>query len=314
MYLVAWRRLGAKIALELRGLDYAVVRQMLRYCSSLAVWTVGMLCVSGLDVTIVGRYDFPQTAFYAIAATPANLMLSIVGAALVPLMPAVSALSVHRTPQQMGDVLVRVTRYSTGMLMLSGLPLMVCGYWLLRIWVGPAYATQVVVYMRVLVVANVVRNTFAPYANMLVATDSQKVAIAGASAEAIVNLVSSVYLARRIGAIGVAYGTLLGSFVSVGMHLAVSMRYTYKKFSVAGAVLLLKGVLRPAAIALPSLLLLPLWRSAKAPAFGPGLWAAWAISTLFLAWFAALTSADRGAILALVRLGNKPSQATINRV
>jgi O-antigen/teichoic acid export membrane protein len=306
MFLVAWKRLGAKIALRLRGLDYSIVRQMLGYCSSLAIWTVGMLCVSGLDVTIVGRYDFRQTAFYAIASTPANLMLALVSSALAPLMPTASALSVHRTPRQMGDLLIRITRYSTVLFTLTALPMLVGGYWMLRVWVGPVYATQVVGYMRILVLGNLVRNTFAPYASMLVATESQKVAIAGAIAEAVVNLVCSVYLARRIGAIGVAYGTLLGSFVSIGMHMAVSMRYTHKKFPAGRMALVLKGILRPAAIALPTLLLWPLWWSSKAPAFGPGLWAGWLTCSLLLAWFGALNHAERSSLLALARLAGNP--------
>jgi O-antigen/teichoic acid export membrane protein len=301
LYLVAWRRLTTSVTLRLRGLDYVVVRQMLAYCSSLAIWTVGMLCVSGLDVTIVGRYDFRQTAFYSIAATPANFMLAIMGAMLAPLMPTASALSVHRTPQQMGDFLVRITRYTTTLLMISGLPLLVAGYWILRFWLGPAYATPVLGYLRILVLANVLRNSFAPYANLLVATDSQKVAIAGASAEAIVNLTCSVYLARHIGAIGVAYGTLIGSFVSIGMHVGLSMHYTYTKFSARRVSLLLSGVLRPAAIALPSLLLLPLWWSAHAPAFGPVMWAAWGGSTLLLAFFVALSGTERHSVVRLVR-------------
>ena len=98
----AWKRMRDRIHESLRGLDRQIVRTMLGYCSSLAVWSVGMLCVSGLDLTIVGRYDFPQTAYYSIAVLPTNFMLALLGAALAPLMPAASALSVHKTPAEMG--------------------------------------------------------------------------------------------------------------------------------------------------------------------------------------------------------------------
>ena len=189
-----------------------------------------MLCVSGLDVTIVGHYDYGQTAFYATAVLPTNFMLSIMGAALAPLLPTASALSVHRTPAEMGRLLARITRYSTVLLLFVGLPLLVGGYILLRLWVGPVYALHAVGYLRVLLLANIVRNLCLPYSSMLVATNRQRVAIFGAGAEAIVNLAASLYLVRHIGAIGVAYGTLIGSFVSVGMHFAVSMHYTRPTF------------------------------------------------------------------------------------
>jgi O-antigen/teichoic acid export membrane protein len=181
MHFVAWRRIASHIRLSLRGLDYSVVRKMLAYCSTLATWSVAMLLISGLDVTIVGRYDFVHTGFYSIATAPTNFMLAIIGAALAPLMPAASASSVHRLPSEMGALLAKATRYTTSLLLLTGLPLMVGGYWILRIWVGHAYAVQVIGYMRILVLANILRNLCAPYANMLVATESQRFAIAGAA-------------------------------------------------------------------------------------------------------------------------------------
>lgn len=313
LQIVAWRRLAVHIHLSLRDLDRGLVRQMLQYCSALAIWTVGMLCVSGLDVTIVGRYDFGQTAFYSIATGPTNFMISIIGAALAPLLPTASAESVHRGPVAMGEMLSRVTRYSAILLVLSALPLLVGGYWLLRLWVGPTYAAGTIGYLRILVLANVIRNLCLPYAGMLVATESQKVAIAGASAEAIVNVSASIYLARHLGAIGVAYGTLLGAFVSVGMHFAVSMHYTSSKLSISRARLFLNGMLRSSAIAVPTAVLFPLWWSSRAPAFSVPLWLLWGTSTVLLAWFGALSPGERSRVLRSAKLGVHTFELALSR-
>lgn len=301
MQIGAWRKLASNIRISLYGIDRDVLKKMLSYCSALAVWTVGMLCVSGLDVTIVGRYDFPQTAFYSIATAPTNFMISIMGAALAPLLPTASALSVHRGAKEMGEVLSRATRYSTILLIFSALPLLVGGYWVLRLWVGPHYAVQTIGYLRILVLANLVRNLCLPYAGMLVATENQRVAIAGASAEAIVNVGSSIYLARHIGAVGVAYGTLLGAFVSVGMHFALSMHYTYSTFSVTRARLFLSGILRPTLVAIPSIASVALWWSAKAPSFSLPMWLLWASSTILLGWFGSLYPEERSRLLRLAK-------------
>ena len=292
-----WRRYARHIRLSLRALDWSIVRRMLGYCSTLAIWTAGMLCVSGLDVTIIGRYDFSQTAFYSIATLPTNFVIAIMGAALAPLMPTASALSVDRTPQQMGHLLARATRYSSVLLVLSGVPLLVAGFWILRLWVGPVYAVHTIAYLRILVIANVLRNMCMPYASMLVATDSQKVAIAGATAEAVVNVTLSIYLARHIGAIGVAYGTLVGSVVSVSMHFALSMHYTQSKFSITRARLFLTGLARPALIALPSLLLARFWWSASAPTLSLPAWIGWAVSTLVIAWYLGIDRTERGQLV-----------------
>lgn len=293
----AWRRFAHHVQLTLRDLDFSIVKKLLSYCSTLAIFTAGMLCVTGLDVTIVGRYDFGQTAFYSIATLPASFAVSIMGAALAPLLPTASALSVHRSPLQMGNLLSRVTRYSSVLLVGSGLPLLVAGYWILRIWVGQSYAVHTLPYLRILVLANVLRSACLPYASMLVATNSQRVAIAGAIAEAVVNVTGSVYLARHIGAIGVAYGTLIGSFVSVGMHFGINMHYTYSKFAVSRTRLFLNGIARPSLIAVPSLLLVRLWWSATAPSFAPATWAIWALSTLLLTWYVGLQRGERTSLI-----------------
>jgi O-antigen/teichoic acid export membrane protein len=156
-------------------------------------------------------------------------------------------------------------------------------------------------YLRILVLANILRSLCAPYATMLVATESQRVAIGGATAEAIVNVASSIYLARHLGAIGVAYGTVLGSFVSVFMHFALSMHYTYPKLSVSRTRLLLSGILRPLVIAIPSILLVRLWWLFGAPAFNLQLWVLWLLTTLLLAWLASLTVGERKTLIRLTK-------------
>jgi O-antigen/teichoic acid export membrane protein len=297
LQLEAWRRFARHIRLTLRGLDYSVVRKMVSYCSTLAIWTAGMLCVSGLDVTIVGRYDFSQTGFYSIATLPTNFAISIMVSALAPLLPTASALSVHRSPIQMGNMLARITRYASILLVGSGIPLLVAGYWVLRIWVGQDYAVHTLPYLRILVLANVLRNMCMPYASMLVATDSQHVAIAGVVAEAVINVASSVYLVRHVGAIGVAYGTLIGSFVSVGMHFALSMHFTYQKFTISRGRLFFIGLVRPALIAVPSFLLVRLWWSTRAPAFSTATWLFWILSTALAAWYIGLKHGERESLV-----------------
>jgi O-antigen/teichoic acid export membrane protein len=297
----AWRKLANHVQVSLRGFDYVVFKKMLAYCSVLAIWSAGMLCVSGLDLTIVARYDFGQTGFYSIATSPTNFMAAILVAALGPFLPTASALSVRNSPKKMGHILSRTTRYSTIILLLGGLPLMVAAYPILRVWVGSTYALHTVVYLRILVLANILRMVCLPYATMLVATESQKIAIAGAMAEAVVNVGSSIYFARHFGAIGVAFGTLLGSFVSVTVHFAFNMHYTYSKFAVSRMQLLLQGVIRPAITSIPSILLFRLWWSSENPSLNPLLWATWAAATMLLAWFVGLDAGERDRLIGFTK-------------
>jgi O-antigen/teichoic acid export membrane protein len=258
-----------------------------------------MLFVSGLDVTIVGHYSFGETAYYSVAASPTSFVLMIIAALMGPLLPATSALSVQRSSDQMGKVLLRSTRYATILLLLTGLPFVVLGYLILRVWVGPVYALHSVHFLRILVLANVIRNLCAPYATMVVATSRQRVATASAITEGVVNLVSSIWLARHIGALGVALGTLLGAGAGVAMHFGVSMRYTQSSVAISRIELFVKGMLRPAVIAIPSLLLLWRWWP-TVPSISLQLYAMWGGTTLALAWFVSLTREDRAFVTRLV--------------
>jgi O-antigen/teichoic acid export membrane protein len=151
-----------------------------------------------------------------------------------------------------------------------------------------------------LVLANIVRNLCAPYATMVVATCKQRVATAAALSEGIVNLVSSIWLARHIGALGVALGTLLGAITGVATHFAVSMRYTQATLAISRMELFVKGMLRPAAVAIPSVLILWRWWPAGTSSMTAYLYCGLVISTLLLAWFVSMSRTDRSLVAGMV--------------
>jgi len=301
LQVVAWSKKASHIRISPRLVDFRILKTMARYCSMQSTWIFGMVCVTGLDVTIVGHYDYVQTAYYSIATLPTSFVLSIIGSMMSPLMPASSAMSTQYSASEMGDFLVKTTRYTTLMLLLTGLPLIVCGFPILRLWVGPVYALHTLKYLRILVFANVIRNLCAPYATMVCATGRQGAGTAAVGSEALVNLSSSIYLASRFGAIGVALGTTLGSFVSVSLHFAMTMHFTHQTLTISRSQLFLKGLLQPAMIAIPSLVLLPLWWSPSRMALSPQLAIVWGLSTLVFAWFGGLSQKERNDLVRLSR-------------
>ena len=260
-----------------------------------------MLCVVGLDITIVGHYDYLQTAYYSIATLPTTFMLMIVASMLGPLMPACSAMNTRRTPVEMGSFLARATKYSTLVLLSIGLPLIVFGLPILRLWVGSSYASQSIGYLRILVFANIIRNLCAPYATMIVATNEQGAAVVTALSEALVNLGSSLYLASRYGAIGVAIGTVIGSFVSIALHFFITMHYTKRTLATSRSRLFVYGILKPSVVAIPSLALFPIWFPAYRITLSAGFVAVWIASTIFLASYVGLNRQERTEIIQLAK-------------
>lgn len=297
LQVIAWRRMANFIPVALSYANSETVKRMLQYCVTLAIWSAGMLCVSGLDLTLVGHYDYKETAYYSIAILPTNMVVVLLSAVLGPLMPAASALSTRVTSRDMGRILTRATRYSTIILYITGLPLLMAGYFILRAWVGAEYAVHTLRYLRILVIANVLRNFLLPYATMLVGTGRQFPATGAAVVEAVVNIVSSVWLAQHVGAIGVAIGTLLGACSSVLLHFAFSLRYTQDTLSVPRTSLLREGLIRPSVMVIPSLILASITWHSERPSYDSAVWVSWIAATILLGWFVALTSEDRSVLV-----------------
>ncbi len=162
-----------------------------------------MFFVSGLDVVIVGHFHYKDTGSYAIANGAANFMLAIITSVFGPLIPAISSMQAGSSPEKIGDLCIRTTRYCALFLCLLGLPLLFGAYPLLSLWVGKQYALQSALYLEVLVLGNTVRQLGYPYVLAVVATGKQHLPRLARVAEACVNIVLSIWLVQKVGAVGV---------------------------------------------------------------------------------------------------------------
>lgn len=298
---LAWRWMAREIRVGISWLQLRVMKRVLGYCAVLGLWTAGLLIISGMDTTLVGRLDFPETAFYAIAATPLTFLTMTLQAGLNPLMPAASALSVTRSAQQMGETLLKGTRYAFLILQATGMPLFLFGFTILSVWVGPSYARHGLALLRVLVLAHIVRNFCAPYATMVIAVGMQRYATWAGIWEAVVNLSLSIVLGMHLGAIGVALGTLVGAVVGVALHFLLSMRHTSSLLAISRRDLLRKGLVNSSISLLPTVALLPVfWRPDPVP-YTPVYAAGWAVASAVLFWRTSLTAEERAALSTKLR-------------
>jgi O-antigen/teichoic acid export membrane protein len=299
---VGWKRYASsRIGFNLFGFDRRTSSHLLEYCGILTIWTIGSLLISGLDTAIVGHFDYKNTGYYAIASSATNFMLLLVGNLMGPLLPAISSLQVQRTASEMGDLLVTATRLSTALICLLGIPLLFLGFPLLRIWVGVHYASHALVYLEALVAANIIRQLAYPYALMVVGLGQQRFATVSPVMEAVINLSSSILLARRYGAIGVAAGTLIGAFAGVIAHLLISMPRTHMALAVARLRLFREGVARPLLSFLPLLVCLPFWRRQSMLPVPLPVLALWVAATVSILWWIGLAPNDRSQMTRLVR-------------
>ncbi len=249
---VMYRRLvpGARLSTQLVSSETG--RELFDYCLSLSIWSFAMLLVTGLDVTLVGYFQFGAVVYYAVAASLITFFAGFQGALFGVMIPSTAMLQARGEFRELGQVMITATRYSTFLLLLTGLPLILAARSILTLWVGPAYALHGARILQVLVAANIIRLSAIPYVMTLIGTGQQRLVIITPLLEGFSNLLVSIVAGYMFGAMGVAIGTFFGALVGFGGNLVYNMRRTVGlQYRISDY--LRDGLLRPAICGLPVL-------------------------------------------------------------
>jgi len=255
-----FRRLGDETRVSRRLVSRAVSRDLLNYCTSLTVWSFATLLVMGLDLTLVGFFDFRSVAYYAVAATFITFILGLQNALFGALIPVSAVMEARESTTELGKILVSATRYGMFLLLASGVPLLIFARPILAAWVGPDYGSHASLILQVLVIANIIRLSAVPYAMLLVGTGQQRLVIVSPLIEGFSNLLISVIAGALWGAVGVAFGTLVGSTVGILCNFVYNMPRS-TKIAATRINYFVNGYLRPLICVSPFLLVLFLRRN-----------------------------------------------------
>ncbi len=287
----ALKRWAPDVKIDACRVERGHARELARYCIGLTVLNAAMLLISGLDTVIVGAYDYPAVAPYAIASSLVLFVGSLQTALFSPLIPRAAALNARRDDTRLGDLLLVSTRLGVVLLLIVAIPLVVFSEPVLDIWVGSTYAAQAKTVLIVLTIANALRWSLSPYANILIGTGQQRIMLLTPLIESVVNLVMSLVLVSRIGAVGVAYGTLIGTVAAFLGNVIVNMPAT-RGIAFRTTDYVIKGFLAPVLLMCPAamvlqsivVLKLPMVWSALAVFASLGLTAFVAVRSGFLGW------------------------------
>lgn len=290
---VAYRKLAPRAKFSTHLISRRSGRELFEYCMSLSVWSFAMLLVSGVDVAMVGYFEFRKVAYYAVAATLITFLAGMQTALFHAMIPSTAVMQARGDSAQLGRSVLTATRYGSFILLLTGLPLIFGAKSILTIWVGAKYAVEGARILQVLTAANMIRLSAVPYIATLIGTGQQRLVILTPLLEGFSNLIASVIAGFCFGAIGVALGTLIGAAVGIGGNFVYNMPRTFEvRFRISEY--FRDGLLRPLACALPFV------ASALALRFSSSLGAARALviavalaSTALLVWHLGLVDSER---------------------
>jgi O-antigen/teichoic acid export membrane protein len=300
------RKLAPTVRLSWRLVSGKTARRIFDYCISLSVWSFVMLLVTGLDIIIVGYFQFDAVAYYAVAATLITFLAGLLNAVFSVMIPSTAVQHARGESKELGNAMLTATRYGSFLLLIIGLPLVLAAKGILSSWVGSAYAFHGTRILQVLVAANMLRLSSIPYAMSLIGTGQQRLVIITPLIEGFSNLLASVVGGYLYGAVGVAIGTLIGSIVAVSVNLLYNMpRTSGIEFRISEY--LRDGYLRPAICTLPLIACAAVfrWDTPSTPlAVYLGSTVA-LVATAFLVWRCGLVGSER-AKLRMVRFAIQP--------
>lgn len=297
---VMYRKVCPRQGLSSRLVSMAAGRELFHYCLSLTVWSFGMLLVTGLDLTLVGIFQFNAVAFYAAAASMVTFITGLQGAIFSAMVSPVAVLNARGDARGVARIMISATRYGTFLLLLTGLPLVLFAKPILDLWVGTTYGASGARLLEVLAAANIIRLSATPYVMTLVGTGQQRLVILTPLIEGLTNVIVSIVAGLAYGAIGVALGTLVGACVGFMLNLAYNMHRTHG-CQIRVSSYLRDGLARPAVCALPSISYIVLTRTMGTVVAGMryvSLLAAF-VGTVFLVWRCGLLGSERERLRAL---------------
>jgi O-antigen/teichoic acid export membrane protein len=225
---LAYKKMAVGYRIALKSISKKSLGEVIESCVAISISSLGMLIVSGLDTTIIGFFDYKSVSYYALAATLTSFVFGVCSTILNTIVPVASSVGARNEPEKLGELLISTTRYTLIVLIATNLPLLLLSKTVMTIWVGDDYATNTTHLFEWLIAANFVRQIGAPYFAIAIGCDEHRKILLSPLVEAFVNLVVSVSLTARIGAAGVAIGTLFGGFASVGMHFFYNLPRTKK--------------------------------------------------------------------------------------
>lgn len=252
---VLFRALAGDMRLSLHLANRVTAKELWSYCYSLTIWSFSMLLVTGLDLTVVGVFDYAAVPYYAVAASLVTFIAGLQIAVFGALLPSTAVLHARGNSAELGRLVITSSRYGLFLLLLTGLPLIVWAEPILRLWVDSTYAANGAWFLRVLVAANIVRLSVTPYSVALIGTGQQKLVTISPLGEGLSNLAASLICGHFLGGSGVAIGTLIGALVGVFLHIAYNLPRT-TTLQISARQFVTDALFRPSLASLPLLALM----------------------------------------------------------
>lgn len=201
------------------------------------------------DNVVVGFVLGPvAVTHYSIGGNLVDYFRTILSSITSVFVPLASAYDATNDSRGLKTLLVSGSRFTLGFLIPGIVGLFTIGGEFISLWVGPRYVQTSLAVMIVLAIPLLFAPLQATCNQVLYGMSKHRVYSYIAISEAVVNLVLSIVLARRIGLLGVAWGSLIPALIAEGILLPI---FTARTVGVSATHLYWQSVFKPIITSLP---------------------------------------------------------------
>lgn len=201
---------------------------VLRFSGPLAMWSVYMLCISGVGILVVGRVDFRAVAVFSLGAAFASALTAVVTALVSPVLSELGRSHAAQDRARFTGLVLTGTRVDGALVAMGVVGIeaayLVAAPFLSRSQGVPVDEASLIIAFAVL--ASGLRLTVTPLTFSFVAAGAHRKLLLPPLCEAVLTLAATIGLGVAFGGAGVAAGMLVGAIGGVTLALVWSHRVT----------------------------------------------------------------------------------------
>ena len=251
--LLLLRRAAPDLRLSWRGAQRDMVRNILSFSSSVFIIDVaGRMQGKTDEIVVAGTLPIGAVAPYNIARRLSEIAQMLTDQFMKVLLPMASSLHAEKDTQRLQQLFIVSTRLTLAIFVPVAAVVVVLARALLTVWVGPAFADYAPLVL-VLTLASLIETSTWPAGSVMQGMGRHRHMAYMALGSGVANLIISIALAKILGVIGVALGTLIPTSIEC---LCFIMPYALRTLNVSPRQFLRECLIPALVPAAPMLLVL----------------------------------------------------------
>jgi O-antigen/teichoic acid export membrane protein len=296
------KRLLPKLEISARNWRKSILGPVMSHSGNSFLISLGQTINYGVDSVVIAVFlPVAQVTLYAIGMRLVQQLRIIINGSALIVAPLASELDAQGRHDEVGQLLIRGTKYTLLVGFLGTATLLCIGPDFIRVWMGVQYGPSSGLILRIMAASQFVALTEMMATHLLYGLGKHRINVYCTLAEAVINLGASIMLAKRYGIYGVAAGTTVAAVLVKGtvfpMLFLRTLKVDWRDYLRWGIV---PNILPTLGFAVGSLVMHDLVPIHNWPTF---LLSAAAGLVLFLpaAWFSALDDAERERLSGIIR-------------